>query len=114
MITVRFSDRDELMAELAKSKQEIDRGIVRVTNLLRPGRLTPTVRTMSVVVTAAVRGQLIRFERYMGQLWGQGFEDRDKIVADAGHKIVEKISAECAALGLDVRAGILEDAADDD
>lgn len=103
---VRFNQVEEFLEELAKDKDHIERGIVRLTNLYRPSRQVPSIQHLSVVATMRVGRDIIRLEVYCGDLWHL---DRDQPVLDRAKALHTTLEEGCARLGLEVRAGVLEE-----
>ena len=69
MPTVKFSAPDDFLEELAKDKEKVDRGIVRLVYSFTPTNISPNIQHLSVVATALVAGQVYRLETYCGDLW---------------------------------------------
>ena len=91
MPTVKFNDPEDFLAELAKDKEKVDRGIVRLVYSFTPTKVSPNIQHLSVVATALVGTQVYRLETYCGDLWrieGQG-TDR------------ESYEEACAVVGVD-------------
>jgi len=79
---------------------------VRLTNFYRPSQRVPSIQHLSVVATARVGRDIIRLEVYCGDLWHL---DRDQPVLDRAKALHTTIEEGCARLGLEVRAGVIED-----
>jgi hypothetical protein len=109
---VKFNDISEYCEELKKEKDHIDRNIVRLTNQMGPTALSPSIRNLSVISTYAncfsYPTTIVRLEHYCGQLWGM--ENQDTSIREAAEKAINQIEAVCKELGLEVRAGVIEDA----
>src|SRR5881628_1875752 len=75
MAVVKFNTPGEFLAELKQDCQQIDRGIVRVTNLYRGSTVSPSLHHLSVVATARVGRDLVRLDYYCGDLWQIGEQD---------------------------------------
>lgn len=111
MATVKFNDVEEWGEELRTDLP--DRGIVRLSYLFKPSRITPNIRHVLLVATHTVTRpggpphQLVRFEKYIGDLWGLN-QDTDNQVMERGEELKAKIEAVCRGLHVDVRAGIFE------
>ncbi len=100
---VTFNHTDEFLEELQKDRAMIDRGIVRVTNQFVHSATSP-IRFAHAVATYSVDGQVVKLDRYCGELWGIEREDaKTKAELEATQELVRK-----ACDGLEVRAGILE------
>lgn len=104
MPTVKFSDPEDFLEELAKDKEKVDRGIVRLVYSFNPSTHGITTH-LSVVATALVGTQLYRLETYCGDLWR--IESPDQPVHEKGSAVKEAIAAGCAKLGLEVRGGAI-------
>jgi hypothetical protein len=105
--TVHFSVPDDFLEELAKDRDRVHRGIVRVAYRVTPGRASPNISHLSVVATALVEGQVYRLEAPCGNLWHIGEEDR--AVQEKAEKIRERIEEACRQLGLEIRGGVLSE-----
>ncbi len=106
MTIIKFNFQDEYINELKKAK--LEQPIVRLTNLQRHSEKIAPLRSLFVVSTAkAANGDIIKLERYCGQLWGIEKEDERAWQKAAG--IHSDIQEACLALKLEVRAGILEE-----
>lgn len=105
---VRFSDPKEFLEELAKDRDHVERRIVRLTNLYRPSQRVPSVQHLSVVATARVGREVVRLEVYCGDFWYLD-KEKDQKVLDKAKALHTTIEEGCARLGLEVRAGVLED-----
>ena len=110
MVTVKFNEVDEFLEEIEKDHRDIERGVVRVTNMFRTSRISLTTRNTLVVSTYVLRHQLVRLEVYCGDLWGVNAEDDQKVMARA-EEVQDRIAAKCKEVGLELRSGILEDKA---
>lgn len=108
MATVRFNAPEEFVEELARDADRVHRRIVRVTCRYSASRLSPNIHHLSVVASALVDGQVIQLERYVGDIWripeedGKVYAQRDQVMGELAQRL--------AALGLEVRAGVLEEA----
>lgn len=107
MPTVKFSYPDDFLDELAKDKEKVDRGIVRLVYSFKPSKLSPNITHLSVVATALVAGQVYRLEHYCGDLWR--IESQDQAVHDKGISVKKQIEYGCSRLGLEVRGGSIEE-----
>lgn len=111
MVAVKFNAVEEFCDELEKEASEMPRKIVRLTNSTRLSPLSPSIKHLSVIATFLITlpsGQhgIVRLERYCGDLWGMG---RDAKVLEEAERLAGVVSATCKKLGLEVRAGVLED-----
>ena len=106
MTLVKFSFQDEYIDELKKAK--LEQPIVRLTNLQRHSEKIAPLRHLQVISTAkAANGDIIRLERYCGQLWGIDREDKE--VWERAELVHKEIKEACEALRLEIRAGIFEE-----
>jgi len=108
MPTIKFNSVTEFCEEMEKDQHEIDRGIVRITNLYQKSKLSPNIHDLTVLASFSVKGQVIRLERYCGQIWEINTEADQKILERAD-EIQSLIEHECREAGLEVRAGSLEE-----
>lgn len=110
IVVARFTEVDEYLAELrgehARSAHAIDRGIVRVSKLARPGGPGGMLTNVTVHAGAIVRGRLVVLERFVGQLWGSAPGDDE--VQDRASEVVAELTAGLRDVGLEVRAGLFE------
>ena len=111
MAVVKFNNPGEFLAELKQDCQQIARGIVRVTSLYRGSTVSPSLHHLSVVATARVGRDLVRLDYYCGDLWQIGDQDspHDQHVMERGQRISRALQDGCSQLGLEVRAGVLEE-----
>lgn len=113
MPTVKFNSPDEFCEELQKDQEKVARRIVRCTNQTQSSRLSANIKLVTVLATYAVRNSelrivdLVRLERFCGELWGIN-EEEDQKVWDRAEEIRKKIEAVCAASGLELRAGNID------
>lgn len=111
MATVKFNDVEEWSEELRKDVP--DRALVRLSYLFKPSRISPNIRHVLLVATHTVSRpggephQLVRFEKYIGDLWGLN-QERDKEVMRGGEELKARMEAVCRELQIDVRAGLIE------
>lgn len=105
---VDFTNVDEFCDELKLSPP--DHGIVRITYLYTPSSISPNIRHVQVVATCFITRegeaeQIVRMEKYAGDLWGMEISD-EKVMAKA-EEIKNTLESKCRHLKLDVRGGIL-------
>lgn len=105
---VKFNSTEEFCEELRKDAFKVDRGIVRVTNLFRVSGLSPSIRHLIVVATYSAEGQVVKLERYCGDIWGINKEADDKVLSKA-QAFHDFIISTCQELCLELRAGTLEE-----
>lgn len=113
MATVKFTSAGEFIDELNKEFGESANApipvlnILRLTNLFSPIPNLAPIRSLTVVATFKVRGEIIRLNRYCGQIWDIEHTDEDTYQrAEAVHKQIKEATS---SLGIEVRAGIWEE-----
>jgi hypothetical protein len=107
VLSTRFSEVDEFIAELTADRELVEREIVRVTELARPvmhGALT----RVWVHAGAIVDGRPVTLQIYVGDLWASA-QDDDVQAEAAG--LVDRLDAAIRGLGLEPRAGQLQEIA---
>ena len=102
---IKFNSPSEFIEELQKDKELVERGIVRLTNLARDTQALP-IRHLSVVATYKVKGEIVRLEKFCGQLWGHEPEDSQAYGRAQGAH--DTIKSACRAFGLEIRSGVYE------
>jgi len=107
MPIVRFTDPREFIDELSSDKAFVARGLVRITKQYLPSGLSPTIRLVTVVAAAHVVDDIVRFEKYCGDLWDM--PDSDKKVNETAERLCEQLEGEIKKLGLTVRPGLITD-----
>lgn len=110
MATVKFTSAQEFIDELGKEFGEVPTSpytILRLTNLFSPiPRLAP-IKTLTFVATIKVGNDIIRLDRYCGDIWNMERTDKDAYErAGATRNQVEEAAKK---LGIEVRAGIWEE-----
>lgn len=110
MPIVKFNSVDEFCEELEKDAVavEVDRNIVRLTNLFTLHSALPNVRHVKVLANYSVQGQIVRLEHYCGDLWGMKVEQDNEVLERAGNAQMT-VKAACDRLFLELRAGSLEE-----
>lgn len=106
MTIVEFANSREFLAELRKDRRRVDRGIVRVAERRRASAMSPVLLVI-VVGTARVGADIYSIDCLCGVLCGVEVADRQ--VLAKMHKQLKNLRNGCAALGLDVRSGTMED-----
>lgn len=106
---IKFNYQYEFIEELKKVK--LEQPLVRLTNLQRHSEKIAPLRSLFIVSTAkTVNGDIVKLERYCGQLWGIEQEVKeDKKAWEQAESIHSQIKKACEALKLEVRAGIFEE-----
>jgi hypothetical protein len=103
---VLFTDPTEYLEELATERDNVRRGIVRITKRAAPA-LDGAITRVSVESAARIEGgDLLRFRGHVGDLWGHR---NDAAVQRRATELVAEIDAGVKNLGLEVRAGIFEE-----
>lgn len=105
VLTVRFTDPDEYLAELERDVFAVERKIVRVTKLARQSR-SGAYSVAFVRAGAIVEGRPVLFESVIGTLWGFGPGDDE--VQRKLDELVQRLEVGITTLGLEPRPGILE------
>ena len=111
MAVVKFNAPSEFLTELEKDKPLIERGLVRLTNLFRTHTSVASLQHWSVVATAKIGSDLVRLEYHCGSLWRLGgpADPAGQQVRETAARIHTEIAEACQRLGLEVRAGMLEE-----
>jgi hypothetical protein len=108
-IGVLFHDVGEFLQELAIDTQAeaIERRIVRVTEMFTPA-MNGTFQRVHVVAGYIERecGRPVQVEHYVGDDWGEGFNEREQLV-DRAVQLKDRIQRACEGHGLQVRGGAL-------
>jgi hypothetical protein len=104
-LQARFTEPDEFVEDLAHDAALIERGIVRVSKVGRPA-MQGTITRVSVHAGAIVADRPVVLEHLIGDLWGHAPEDA-KVQARAT-EVVHDLVVQLVALGLEVRAGMIE------
>jgi hypothetical protein len=107
VLSTGFTEVDEFIADLRADRELVERGIVRLTKLARPA-MHGAITRVSVHAGAIVDGRPVVLERYVGELWGH---PRDADVQVAATGLLDEIDAAIRELGLEPRAGHLEEIA---
>jgi hypothetical protein len=104
---VIFNALEESLRELELDKDAIDCEIVRVTALYQQSQTVP-LRYLYVVTTYKVKGELVKFQEHVGDVWGLN-NRQDKATRQRVVDLSNRIEAECQKLGLEVRAGMYKE-----
>jgi len=107
MYKVKLTDHNEFIAEMARDSVYVERQIVRLTQELKPTRISVNILDISVVAGYIVQGHLVELRRYCGQVW-QINERQDNEVYNKAKGIMQAIEATAEKLGLEVRPGYIE------
>lgn len=109
---VRFTEPDEFVDELAREPAAVARKIVRVTQKARPTQLGLTQVTVcasakvlntAFLVVDQANYDLVKLERYVGDLWGQRGADDE--VRERAQALVADVTRRAVAAGFVVAAG---------
>lgn len=109
MITVKFQSEHEFLEEIVKDADLIERGIVRLTYLQKPTPASPfrqlyLIGTFSVGLQLPPCSQIVRLDRYYGELTGDPTYDKPVYeAAAAGHGAISSV---CKENDLEIRPGI--------
>jgi len=123
MAIVKFNSVEEFSDELRKEKGNIERRIVRLTDLFTPSKLSPNIRLVQVIATfivcafpaalPAAGPHIVRLERYCGDIWPLSGtappSEADLKTMERAKEVSEQIEAVCRELSLEVRAGVIEE-----
>lgn len=104
VLTVRFTDPDEYLAEVERDVFLVERKVMRLSKVTKPTAVG-AYKLLIVRAGVIVEGRPILFERLVGTLWGF---DSDQAELEKADELQRKLEARATELGLDVRPGILE------
>jgi hypothetical protein len=107
MVTVKFNDVDEFVANLRQDADLVERKLVRLTFRHKAADPTLPIRSMSLVASAVVGGQVVTLLTDCGS-YMQGSADEHGQVAAAARAAAGKVEAVARELGLEVRPGVIE------
>lgn len=104
---IKFNDTGEFIEELKAESviRPVDtHAVLRLTNEQRTTPSLPGVSNLSVIATFKNHeGDIIRLERYVGELWGL---DRDDKLYEKVQEIHKLMTDVCRDLNIEVRAGV--------
>ena len=109
MPIVQFNTVREFLAELTVDLAQVDRKLVRVTNLYRQSTQMPIIQYVSVVATARVATDIIRLDIYCGEVWNVDTQHNERVLKKV-EALQQSIRESCMQLGIDVRAGLWKSA----
>ena len=109
MPIVQFNTVREFLAELTADLAQVDRKLVRVTNLYRQSTQMPIIQYVSVVATARVATDIIRLDMYCGEVWNVDTQHNERVLKKV-EALQQSIRESCMQLGIDVRAGLWKSA----
>lgn len=104
ILQARFTEPDEFVEDLAHDIALVERGIVRLSKVGRPV-MNGTITRVGVHAGAIVADRPVLLEVTIGDLWGM---NADADVQTAATDLVRDLGARLVALGLEVRAGMIE------
>jgi hypothetical protein len=107
MSLVQFNNIEEFFTELTANLEQLDRKLVRVTNLYRHSAQSPIIQYVSVVATARVATDIIRLDIHCGELWSVDTQHNAPLLKKV-EAVQQHIRTSCVQLGLEVRAGLLQ------
>lgn len=113
MPTVKLSSVDDFCVELKRDEGDLHRRIVRLCDRVEQSRISSNRRTLTIVASYAVQNaqgrirDIVRLEEYCGDGW-VSLGVWEKHVTDKAELARHKIKTQCAALGLEIRPGILD------
>lgn len=105
-MTVTFNEPEEFLEELERDAEHVYRRIVRVTRRWTASKVHPGIHHLELVATAVVKDQVVQLRRYVGDIWRM--KGQDQPVLNAADQKQREIEARCQAMGLEVRAGMME------
>jgi hypothetical protein len=105
MAIVQFNSVQELLAELTADLAQLDRRLVRVTNLYQQSPQTPIIQCVSVVATARVAADILRLDVFCGDVWSADTPHNTPVWKKV-EAIQHHLRASCEQLGIEVRAGL--------
>ena len=103
-LVARFTDPREFVQDLTRDVDLVERGIVRVSKVARPA-MQGAVTRVSVNAGAIVANRPVILETLIGDLWGSRDDAKVQAAATAA---VDELEHALQAIGLQVRAGMLE------
>jgi hypothetical protein len=104
VVIARYTAPDEFLADLARDKDAVERGLVHVTQAIRPNAMGQ--RLVAVHAGAIVGGRPMLLGREIGLLWGA--QPQDEEVADESVRVQRQVEDAVTDLGLELRAGYLD------
>jgi hypothetical protein len=109
MPIVQFNNVEEFVAELTTDLAQLDRQLVRVTNLYQQSRQTPIIQYVSVVATARVAADILRLDVYCGDVWNVDTQHNAPVLKKM-EAVQQHLRVSCVQLGIEVRAGLWKSA----
>jgi len=105
---VRFNATEEFLEEMEKDRTEIERGVVRLTTLMRADSKTPGITHYLVLATYRRGDEIVKLEHYCGWLWQSSVEAERAEVEKKRDKVYEALEAKAKELALELRGGVFE------
>ena len=109
MPIVQFNNVEEFLTELNADLAQLDRKLVRVTNLYQQSRQTPIIQYVSVVATARVAADILRLDVYCGEVWNVDTQHNAPVLKKV-EAVQQHLRVSCVQLGIEVRAGLWKSA----
>ena len=109
MPIVQFNSVEEFLTELTADLAQLDRQLVRVTNLYQQSRQTPIIQYVSVVATARVAADILRLDVYCGEVWNVDTQHNAPVLKKV-EAVQQHLRVSCVQLGIEVRAGLWKSA----
>ena len=111
MATIKFSHQDEFINEISLEFGRLPAPppftLLRLTNLYKAIPNLAPIRRLFVVATIKVGDDIVRLERDCGDIWS--IEEQDKKAFERAKLIHNEIERACEGLGIEVRAGVIEE-----
>jgi hypothetical protein len=104
-VHTKFTNVEEFKEELGMDKPH--RNIVRLTNIYSR-RAGDPITNVKVRCTYLVKGDLVQFEKYCGNMWPADNEE-SKETESFAQDIQKQIRDRCEELGYEVRSGFIEE-----
>lgn len=107
---VQISDQDSFLTELTHDKDLVDRKIVRLSRVFKPGAIHERVNVY-VLATAIVGDYLIQFEQFLGESsrlcaeQDRTSSEQDKEIDRRSKTVINAIKRYCESINLEVRDG---------
>lgn len=106
MIVVYFESEAEFCEEMIRDANKIDWNVVRLTFLQKTTGLG-MFRHLYLIGTYSIEGQIVKLDRYFGELTGTD-QERDASVFQAATLAHTLVSEVCSEHKLEVRPGMLK------
>ena len=109
MPIVQFNNVEEFLTELNADLAQLDRQLVRVTNLYQQSQQLPIIQYVSVVATARVATDILRLDVYCGEVWNVDTQHNAPVLKKV-EAVQQHLRVSCDQLGIEVRAGLWKSA----